>query len=155
MVYDPSAQQELLVPVEHVKWFSDQPDSKLSSYGVRQERHAVKYLHMGIELSTTMHFMERLIGERLTRHLDELQIPMHDELRLCIDEVYGKNEEEWVELKVYSSFEDIVMPAMNRVFLGLPLSRDPRILTAFRRYIIALGLGTIFVGELPHIVKGT
>ncbi|KAL8823103.1 MAG: hypothetical protein Q9191_006174 [Dirinaria sp. TL-2023a] len=153
IVYDPSAQQELLLPGEHIKWFSDQPDSKLSSYGVRQERHAVRYLHMGIELSTTMHFLERIIGERLTRHLDSVNHDMHDELRLCIDAVFGTNDQEWKEVNVYDSLQDIVMPTMSRVFLGLPLCRDPRVSTALRRYILALGFGTIIVGELPRMLK--
>lgn len=184
VVYDPSAQQELLLPAQHVKWFSEQPDSKLSSYGVRQERHAVKYLHMGIELSTTMHFIERskrpyinfqfqnahsrhpeitcadlslpispVSGDQLTRNLHLLQGPVHDELKLCIDQVFGTNQDEWKVINVYNSFEDIVMPAMTRAFLGLPLSRDPQLLKAFRRYIMALGLGTIFVGELPRWLK--
>ena len=110
---------------------------------------------MGIELSTTMQFIERICGDRLARNLDTVQRPMHDELRRCIDAVFGKNDEEWTELNVYNSLQDIVMPTMSRVFLGLPLCRDPRILTAFHRYILALGLGTIFVGELPRILKGT
>ena len=153
VVYDPSAQQELLLPVKDLKWFAEQPDSKLSSHGVRNERHAVKYLHMGIELGTTMHFLERISGDRLARNLDALQPALHDELRTCIDRVFGLDTEEWREINVYSSLNDVVMPAISRAFLGLPLSRDPRVLNAFHRYIMALGLGTIFVGELPRFLK--
>ena len=153
VVYDPSAQQELLLPVKHLKWFSEQPDSKLSSHGVRQERHAVKYLHMGIELTTTMHFIERISGDRLTRNLHLTQQPMYDELRRCVDTVFGKDQDEWKEINVYDSLQDIVMPTMSRVFLGLPLCRDPRVVNGLSRYILALGLGTIFVGELPRMLK--
>ncbi|MCJ1251308.1 hypothetical protein MMC30_008540 [Trapelia coarctata] len=153
VVYDPSAQQELLLPVKHLKWFSEQPDSKLSSYGVRQERHALNYLNTGIELSTTMHFIERISGDRLARNLHLMQQPMHDEIRRCVDAVFGKNKEDWTALNVYDSLQDIVMPTMSRIFLGLPLGRDPRVITALRRYIMALGLGTIFVGELPRVLK--
>ena len=153
IVYDPSGQQELLLPVKDLKWFSEQPDSKLSSYGVRLERHAVRYLHMGIELSTTMHFIERISGDRLARNLEKAHHPMHDELRRCIDAVFGTNDQEWTERNVYNSLQDVVVPTMSRVFLGLPLSREPRVLKAFHRYILALGLGTIFVGELPRVLK--
>ena len=141
------------MPVKDLKWFSDQPDSKLSSYGVRQERHAVKYLNMGIELSTTTRFMERVIGDRLVRRLETVQEPMTDEFRRCIDSVFGTNDKEWTELNVYDSMQNIIVPTIIRVFLGLPLSREPRVLKAFHRYILALGLGTIFVGELPRVLK--
>ncbi|KAK3943339.1 P450 monooxygenase [Diplogelasinospora grovesii] len=153
VVYDPSARQELLLPAEHVKWFSEQPDSKLSSHDVRQERHAVRYLQKGVNLEPTMHFMERICGDRLSKNLHTLQEPLHDELRRCIDTVFG-TADEWKGVCVYSAMEVIVMPAMSRVFLGLPLSRDPRILTAFRRYILAMGLAVNFVGELPKALKG-
>lgn len=131
----------------------------MSSYGVRQERHAVKYLHMGIEQATTMHFIERISGDALARNLHLLQPPMYAELQRCIEGVFspsGTNfkEGEWSEIKVYSAFEDIVFPAMTRALLGLELSRDEHFLGVFRRYIMALGLGTIFVGELPKLLKG-
>lgn len=83
-----------------------------------------------------------------------LQGPLYDELKRCIDGVFGTDEDAWHEINVYNSFEDVVMPAMTRAFLGLPLSRDAKLLKAFRRYIMALGLGTIFVGELPRWLKG-
>lgn len=54
---------------------------------------------------------------------------------------------------MYSACEDIVFPAMARELLGRALSRDARFLAVFRRYIMALGLGTIFVGELPALLK--
>ncbi|KUI64054.1 Fumitremorgin C monooxygenase [Cytospora mali] len=154
IVYDASARQELLLPFEHVSWFASQPDSRLSSYGVRQERHAVKYLHMGIEQTTTMHFIERISGDALARNLHLLQPSMYAELQRCIDRVFGLQEGEWTEVKVYSAFEGIIFPAMTRALLGLELSCDEHFLCVFRRYIMALGLGTIFVGELPKLLKG-
>lgn len=70
-------------------WFASQPDSQLSSHGVRQERHAVKYLHMGIEQATTMHFIERISGDALARNLHLLQPPLCAELHRGIDRELG------------------------------------------------------------------
>jgi hypothetical protein len=110
---------------------------------------------MGIEQSTTMHFIERISGDALARNLHLLQPPMHAELRRCIDDIFGASaSNEWTEIKVYDAFENIVFPAMTRALLGLELSRDAHFLSVFRRYIVALGLGTIFVGELPKLLKG-
>lgn len=114
----------------------------------------MRYLHVGVELSTTTHFLERIIGEHFTRNLDDLNHDMHDELRFCIDAAFGINHQEWREVNVYDSLQNIVMPAMNRIFFGLPLCRDPHVSRALRRYILALGFGTIIVGELPRMLKG-
>ncbi|KAI0413446.1 cytochrome P450 [Xylaria grammica] len=153
VVYDPSGRQELLVPVEHIKWLCSQVDRKSSNHAIHQERHAAKYLKKGIELSTSRHFLGRLIRDRLNRHLHELQPLMHDELRLRIDELYGRNEEEWKEIDLYRGFEGVVTATITRVLLGLPLSRDPRISSAFQRYTLFLGLGVLYVGQLPRIFK--
>lgn len=143
--------------MQHLKWFAEQPDSKLSSHGVRQERHAVRYLHLGadVELASTTHFIRHISNDQLNRHLEALQGPLYDELRRCIDTVLGKmfDQDEWTEVNVYGCMQEVVFPAMCRVFLG-QLDMDPRVLTAFQRYITVLGLSTIFVGELPRLLKG-
>lgn len=152
-MYDLSSRQETLVPVKDVKWFAEQPDSQLSSHGVRQERHAVEHLHMGVDVPATMHFIERITGDRLTRNLDLLAQPMHEEIQRCIETEFGNDPEEWKEINVYDSVQDIVMPTMSRVFLGLPLCRDTKVVNALKRYVMALGLATIFIGSLPRLVK--
>ena len=84
-----------------------------------------------------------------------MQQPTYDELRRCIDDVFGTTDEGggWKEVNIYRSIQDVVMQTMSRVFFGLPLSRDLRLVNAFRRYVLAMGLGTIFVGGLPRVLK--
>ena len=120
---------------------------------MRQERHAVKYLHTGVDLATSVHFIERISGDRLARNLHLVQQPVFDELRSHIDTVFGKDGDSWKEINVYQSLQVIVMAAINRTFLGLPLCRHPHLVESLNRYILALGLGTIFVGELPRSLK--
>ncbi|KUJ14784.1 cytochrome P450 [Mollisia scopiformis] len=157
VVYDPSAQQELLLPAQYVKWFAEQSDSKLNSLGVRQERHAVRYLHLGadVELASTTQFIRLISNDCLNQHLEALMGPLQDEMRRCIDAAFmnASSQNEWSTINVYSCIQDIVFPAMCRVFFGQS-DMDPRLLKALQRYITVLGLSTIFVGELPHMLKG-
>lgn len=37
LVNEPSLEQELMLPPEHIKWFSEQPDSTVSSEGIRDD----------------------------------------------------------------------------------------------------------------------
>lgn len=144
---------ELMLPPEHIKWFSDQTDSTLSSAEIRRERHAVRYLHCGVDFGSTMFFLDRIIGDSLTRKLDMIQEPMCDEICRGIDEVLGADENDWKVINVYNSLQDIILPAMSRVFFGLPLGRDLAFLTSFKRYILAMGVATIVIGQLPRILK--
>ena len=59
---------------EHIKRFSCQTDCTLSSAEVRGERHAIRYLHCGVDYESTMFFLKRIIGDSLTRKLGMIQI---------------------------------------------------------------------------------
>lgn len=142
-----------MLPPEHIKWFSDQTDSTLSSAEIRMERHAVRYLHTGVDFDSTIFFLDRIIGDSLTRKLDMIQGAMYDEIHRGIDVVFGADDDDWKVVNVYNSLQDIILPAMSRVFFGLPLGRDLAFLTSFKRYILAMGVATIVIGQLPRILK--
>ncbi|KAI4221182.1 MAG: hypothetical protein L6R36_007082 [Xanthoria steineri] len=154
LLNEPSLQKEVMLPPEHIKWFSNQPDSTLSSTEIRKERHAVRYLDIGVEFETSVFFLERFIGESLTKNLDKLQEPMLEEIRRNTVEIFGTDDAGWKTLNVYSSMQDIILPAMSRVFFGLPLGRDPKFLVSFQRYVLAMGVGTLVIGQLPRAFKG-
>ncbi|KAK4151733.1 cytochrome P450 [Chaetomidium leptoderma] len=164
VLYDPSAQQELLLPVQHIRWFSEQPDIKLNSLGVREERHAVRYLHMGdqVELESTTRFIRYACNDRLNRHLEDLQGVLYGEIRRGIDSAFERQsqakDDGWREVSLHGSMQEVVFPAMCRVFLGKGLGDSDgeraRVLTTFQWYLMAMGLSTIFIGELPRVLKG-
>ncbi|KAL8871199.1 MAG: hypothetical protein Q9174_002918 [Haloplaca sp. 1 TL-2023] len=142
-----------MLPPEHIKWFSNQPNATLSSTEIRKERHAVRYLDIGVDFDTTVFFLERFIGESLTKNLDKLQEPMVEETLRSVDEVLGTDESAWRTINVYNSMQDVITPAMSRVFFDLPLCRDTDFMTSFRRYILAMGVGTLVVGQMPRAFK--
>ena len=153
LLNEPSLQKEVMLPPEHIKWFSNQPNSTLSSTEIRKERHAVRYLDIAVDFDTTVFFLERFIGESLTKNLDKLQEPMVEETLRNIVQVLGTDDSAWKTINVYSSMQDVIFPAMSRVFFDLPLCRDPEFMTSFRRYILAMGVGTLVVGQLPRAFK--
>ena len=154
VLYNPSGQQEMLLPAKDLKWFSDQPDTRLSSHLVGQERFAYKYLQIDVKHAETVHFVDRIIKDQLARHLEAAQGPLHDELRRCIDAAFGTDEDDWKELNIYHAMQAIAMPAICRVILGLPLARDPWLLKVFSRYLTVLHSSMVFLGQLPRSLKG-
>ena len=153
LIQEFSFQKELILPPDQIKWFFDQTDLTLSSAEVRMERHAVRYLHTGVDFDSTMFFLDRIIGDSLTRKLGMIQGAMYDEIRRGIDEVFGADENEWKDVNVYNCLQDVILPAMSRVFFGLPLGRDLAFLTSFKRFIFAMGVATIVIGQLPRMLK--
>lgn len=150
---EPSFQKELMLPPEHIKWFAEQSDTVMSSKTIREERHASKYLHMGVEFSSTLYFMERVIRDSLTRNLGDIQQPLCDEICQGFDQVFGTDSTEWKTLNVYQSMQEIILQAMCRVFFGEQISRNQEFLTIYSRYILAMGVGTMIIGILPGFLK--
>ncbi|XXH04100.1 hypothetical protein Hte_010511 [Hypoxylon texense] len=146
-------QKELMLPPEHIKWFAEQSDTIMSSKTIREERHASKYLHMGVEFSSTLYFMERVIRDSLTRNLGDIQEPLCDEICRGFDQVFGTDSTEWKTLNVYQSMQEIILRAMCRVFFGEQISRNQEFLTIYSRYILAMGIGTMIIGILPGFLK--
>ncbi|KAL9583468.1 MAG: hypothetical protein Q9212_002682 [Teloschistes hypoglaucus] len=153
LLNEPSFQKEVILPAEHIKWFSDQPDSILSSAEIHKERHAARYLRIGVDFDTTVFFLERFIKESITKNLDKLQKPLYEEVRRNVDVVFGSDENQWKTLNVYGSLQDVIVPAISRVCFGRALSRDPHFVKLFQRYILAVGVGTIVIGQLPRTFK--
>lgn len=138
-----------------MSWLASQPDSQLSSHPVRQERQALEYLDLGVEQATGVPFIKHISGDALARNLNLFQPPMHAELRRNIDGVFGASaSDEWTEIKVFDAFEKIMFPVITRALLGVELSRNERFVSVLRRFLTMLGLATIFVGQLPKLLKG-
>ncbi len=142
-----------MLPQEHIKWFSEQPDSAASSEEIRNERHAVRYLHHETQFHSTSFFLDKIAGYSLTRKLDKLQEPIYEELSRSIDDIFGTCDNDWRTINLYGTLQEIIVPAMTRVFFGFELSHDSKFVTSFRRYVAAMGIGTIVIGQLPRMFK--
>lgn len=141
--------------MEYVSWHASQPDSQLSSHRVRQERHALDYLHTSVDYSTGLQFLKHISGDALARNLHLVQPHMHAELRRRIDATFGDSESDgWAEINVHDALQDIVFQTILHSILGSELSRNEHFVNVFRRYVMVTGVFTIFVGELPKLLKG-
>lgn len=78
---------------------------------------------------------------------------MYEEIRLGFDKIFGVDDCEWKTVNVYDSMQQVSLSTMSRAFFGLELSRNENFLTSYSRYILAFGVGTIVVGELPRLFK--
>lgn len=78
---------------------------------------------------------------------------MYEEIRLGFDRIFGIDNSQWKTVNVYDSMQQIALSTMSRAFFGSQLTRNEHFLTLYSRYILAMGVGTIVVGELPRLLK--
>ncbi|KAL2126381.1 hypothetical protein VTI74DRAFT_1020 [Chaetomium olivicolor] len=118
-----------MLPQRYVRWLSTQAPSILSAEAARTQRNGVKYLPTNLDPKSTLLFIDKIIGQSLSKNLDLIQPDMHDEIRHSVSEEMDKTA--------------------NRVLFGLPLCRNTVYLGILRVFIILMGASTLLVGQLP------
>jgi hypothetical protein len=64
-----------------------------------------------------------VIRRDLTRSLGMLLPDIDDELKLAVDECWGKDTKNWVDVEVFKPMMKVVSRTSSRAFVGLPLCR--------------------------------
>lgn len=86
-----------------------------------------QYTKMDLILRSDLHF--RMIQSKLTPNLGALTGPMEEEVTWAMQRM-PKCQGEWVKIHPYHNILDLVASTSARIFVGLPLCRDPRWLEA-------------------------
>lgn len=149
---DISFRTQVLLPQEHIERLITQPESKLSIYKVRDERHAIKYLNNSVEHKVTIKFLDNIVGRCLTQKFHCTQDDMHDEIRVSIDDTMSWNEE-WHQVNLQQTMKTVADRTGSRALFGLTLCRDQAYLHSIDRFNLLMGLGMVVVGQIPWLVR--
>ena len=146
---DPSLQPQVMLPQEHISWLIRQSDGVMSQGQVRKERNAIAYLSIGVDYKATMALIDKIINPCLQRKLNRVQANVFDEIRASVDDTFGLDGNSWHELKLHESLQTIINRTGSRAFFGLPLCRNHDYLYTLKRFILAMGAGTLIIGQFP------
>ncbi|OSX67199.1 hypothetical protein POSPLADRAFT_1130463 [Postia placenta MAD-698-R-SB12] len=92
----------------------------------------------------------------LTRNLNLLFPDVVDEMKTAFPEVMPlpTHDGEWVAISVRNTMACIVSRASNRVFVGLPLCRDPKFLDTLVEYALSVSKARDILNVMPGRVRG-
>ncbi len=111
---------------------------------------------LALSLIPRYSFSERIIRDSLTRDLNAIQGPCTKrfvvDLIRCLAQTTRRLMSGGPSMS-HDSLQKLILPVMTRVFFGLSLSRDSSFLRRFERYILAMGVGTLVIGQLPKFFK--
>ncbi|KAI0021893.1 cytochrome P450 [Xylariomycetidae sp. FL0641] len=127
----------VLLPASELQWLVDQPDSSIAIQEQINDSLQLDYTVMDPKLSQHPTHVS-LISAQLTRETGNLVPDLLDEIAHAVDEFWGASPE-WRPICVYDAMRHIIGRATNRVFVGLPLCRDPAL----------LDMGMAFAQDVP------
>jgi hypothetical protein len=137
-----------MLPQEHVRWLSRQPETILSPDVVRRDRQGIAFFPLSTDSRTILLAAHKIIAEALNQKLDALQPQIFDGIRHAVDAGLG-TDEEWRELPLMDTLSAVLDSSVSRVMFGPKLSRDTGFLRLLRLFIIGGGVLTELVGQLP------
>ena len=142
-----------MVPPEYTKWVTDQPDNVLTPHKPIRDIVAIPYLLPTMDAKHDMYIMD-VIRKEVTRSLGTLQPDIIQDMRQSVDRLFGTDTENWREIPLYGTVEDILFKSSNRMFVGEPLCHNKIFLQSSALFANVIGAGAVFVGEyLPLVLK--
>ncbi|GJE97793.1 cytochrome P450 [Phanerochaete sordida] len=98
-------------------------------------------------------FHVSIIRSQLTKHIPIVFDEIYDEVVAAFKDLLPDGGEEWVPMHAVSVARTVVARASNRVFVGLPLCRDPSYLNVAVRFIIDVVKARNFLALFPPALK--
>ena len=142
-----------MIPPEHIRWFSELPETILAAHGPLREIVGIPYLVPTMDMKHDMYIMD-VVRKELTRNLGRLQPDVFYDLKESVDSLLGTDQENWRHIPLYETMQEILFKSSNRIFVGSPLCRNNVFLHSSATFANLLGLGAVFVGELlPLVLK--
>ncbi|TDL22834.1 cytochrome P450 [Rickenella mellea] len=126
------------------------PDEKLSFLAAISESLAIEF-SLGQRLADN-DFHVAIIRSQLTRNLGVVFPEVRDEIVQSFEELIPSSNE-WVGYPALETFMQIVTRTSNRIFVGLPVCRDPEYIKLNIEYTIqAVKVGAV-IALTPHILR--
>ncbi|KAH9897770.1 cytochrome P450 [Cubamyces lactineus] len=127
------------------------PDDELSfSEGV-EDSMQIRYT-FGPESNDDPYHVD-VIKEKLTRSVPAILPDVIDELTLAVPQHIPAKSDEWLEIQVMPTMQQIVARASNRVFVGLPVCRDQEFLDLAVSFTIDIVKDKTLVKLAPRFLK--
>lgn len=142
-----------MVPPEYAKWVTDQPENVLTAHKPIRDIVAIPYLIPNMNMKHDMYIMD-VIRKDVTRNLGTLQPHIIQDMRGSVDRLLGTDTENWRDIALYDTVQDILFQSSNRMFVGEPLCHNKIFLQSAAIFANVIGAGAVLVGEyLPLVLK--
>lgn len=153
MLPDPGLRPQVMVPSEYTKWVTEQPENVLTAFKPLTDLVAIPYLLPTMDPQHETYIMD-VIRKEVTRSLGTLQPDIIQDMRGSVDRLFGTDTDNWRDVPLYGSVEDILFKSSNRMFVGEPLCHNKIFLRSSALFANVIGAGAVFVGEyLPLVLK--
>ncbi|OTA79575.1 hypothetical protein M434DRAFT_381859 [Hypoxylon sp. CO27-5] len=143
---------QVIIPNSQIRWLLEQPDSILSQEIVNRQFLEAEYTFFHANLVDSPVHPE-IIKHQLTKKIDTFADDIIEEVNLCLGQIWGLDTEEWREVQIYDTMLILITRLSTRVFIGLPLCRNPDFLKACSEFIRKVAIAAAALSMFPNFIK--
>ncbi len=103
-----------------MKWIVDQGENVLNTAAMQREVLQADWTLLDPNMARNP-IQEAIVKRNLTRSLGSLISDIEDEINMSIDEYWGCDTENWVDIGAFQTMNKVISRTSNRVFVGAPL----------------------------------
>ncbi|KAL2043499.1 hypothetical protein N7G274_003806 [Stereocaulon virgatum] len=142
----------VVLPSSHLQILS-RPENQVAAFEVQLETWQPRYTIGNKELyESTINSAFKVVRKQLMKDVGRFTGPMAHELAAGIEKYWGSLEE-WTTVNVYDTCSQIIARTTSRLFFGLPLCRDEKLLEQCRHYSTAVFGSAALISALPPILQ--
>ncbi|KAG9308978.1 cytochrome P450 [Chiua virens] len=135
----------------HLEELAKASDDQLSIEEVINDQLHIEEM-LGSELRTNPYHIP-IIRSQLTRNIDALYNDIRNEIVTSFEEVLDLKGHEWMSLSALGIVEKVVCRTSNRVFVNLPLCRNPDWIDLNLRCTFDVMTGGVIIGLFPRFIR--
>jgi hypothetical protein len=144
--------EQIVLPASATTWLINQPNDVLSTQAAHADQLQPKFCWVQPIMALDP-FHEETIKHELTRRLGSLTMDIMDKLGTSFDEIWGTNTVDWQEVCVFTTLMQIIARASNRVFVGLPLCRDEKLLHHEMGFAKAVAVSSFIIQQVTPLLR--
>lgn len=143
---------EVVIPRSQISWMLDQPDHVISTAAAHYDILNGEYSFVDKTLLKDP-YHEHVVHRSLPRHLAGLIPEIDEQVRICVDDIYGTDETEWNKVNIWDSMMKLIPRVTNRMFVGKPLCDNQEYIDNMINFTLDVTRDLMLFPMVPSIIR--
>ncbi|KAL4790925.1 cytochrome P450, partial [Aspergillus venezuelensis] len=146
---------EVVLPKEHSNLVLFAKENEYSFKAHILDFFQLKYTSWPLAFAEKYDYFVKLVSKDLTETLksDAIAEALADEARSCLSDIWGEDEENWVDVSLYSFMEKTAARMINVLAIGPGQSKDTSLLNAMTNCSNAIVFGANVIKAFPAFLR--
>ncbi|RYC56089.1 hypothetical protein CHU98_g10114 [Xylaria longipes] len=143
---------QVILPPSQIQWLIEQPNDILSQEHVNRQFLQSKYAFFHANrVQDPVH--PEVIQHQLTKKIGSFTDDIVDEARAVLEDCWGKDTEEWREVRAYDTMLSVIARLSIRVLLGREFCRDETFMSICSHFIRKVAVAAAGISLFPDFLK--